>query len=474
MHQQLSLNINTIFEDVAEISLSASRSMSNSKKKKYGAYYTPAALSKHIVSVANFKGGTLGDHGAGAGILSALAALHHLFSKSNKPCHIEAYEIQEQIQAYLKQTMKALKRQAYELNKEEIFSYTVEGDFLKEATSLLSSKYGHLSSAIQNPPYFKLRANCKLNNIFYDRLGFRCPNIYIAFVILSLHGLKKGGTLTALVPRSFASGRYFRSARRYIKEIASIECITRFRKRSNLFKGDNVLQENCVINLKRSKQAKSIMISTCVDPTTPPESVTMVDADALLTNDSNMFILPADQDELSAYEKVRKYPLTLTDLDLVMSTGKVVEFRTQFLNSQNNGAMYLEGKCINTEGEEYNLQHSPRARGNALIDNAHTQNLLIPTQPCVLIKRISSNSDKRRMNCTGFYPHNATTNKIAISNSIQYISGIKKPASPKLIANLTRFLRSEEVELAIRAISGTTQISVDDISILRFPDWVLD
>jgi hypothetical protein len=62
---QLTLGLSSIVEDVAKLSLEASKSMSQTIKKQFGGYYTPPALSEHMVNIANYSGGNSETMGQG-------------------------------------------------------------------------------------------------------------------------------------------------------------------------------------------------------------------------------------------------------------------------------------------------------------------------------------------------------------------------------------------------------------------------
>ena len=105
---KLELGETNIFSKIAEISSSASASLSKADKRKFAAYFTPKQLSNHLVKVADYRGGKLGDKGAGGGILSASAAARHILSNSDKPCFVSAHEIIPQIREFLKQSYRVV------------------------------------------------------------------------------------------------------------------------------------------------------------------------------------------------------------------------------------------------------------------------------------------------------------------------------------------------------------------------------
>lgn len=458
---------NDIFNCIAEISKNASSSLSKLDKKKYAAYFTPKPLSDHMVTVANFNGGKLGDKGAGAGILSASAAARYLLSNNKKPCLVSAYEINPAIKSFLESSYEAVAKQAKELNS--VFNYQICGDFLEATQMALSKENSDYDNIIINPPYFKISPKDDFNQLIKAHRGFTLPNIYSAFMFLSLELLKPMGQLTALVPRSFFNGAYHKAFRHYIRKHYSIDSITRYRSRSNVFKDENLLQENVIISFSNQKQVDTIKIYTYDNPESEIENTMELPSEVLLDNHHDIFALPADLKELEAYNYVKNMPNTLKGLGLTLSTGKVVEYRHEDeLNNTSSGAMYIEAKCLDTSSPTYKRKHSSRSYGNGLHITNSNSGLLIDAQNVILIKRISSNSDKQRMNCTLLRKADCTSPKIALSNHIQYITG-EALNNTAFALKMCEYLSSNHVELMIRAVNGTTQINSSDMDMVRFP-----
>lgn len=464
---QTDIDDSNILSELAILSSQAAQSMSALIKTKYAAYFTPPALSNHMVSIANYQGGKLGDKGAGAGILSATAAARHLMSGSDRRVMLHAHEIQPDIQKYLESAYEKVKELAG--RRDQDVRYAIDGDFTQVTKQALTRQYGDYDDIIINPPYFKIPANGELNNAIFEALGFRVPNIYAAFILLSLHLLKEGGALTALVPRSFFNGRYFKPFRRHIKQIASIDSVTRYRSRSNAFKNENVLQENCVVRFVRARQKDTIELFTCECPDSPAGQSMQVKAQVLLDNPHDVFLLPADKAELDAYIDVSQQSLSLSQLGIKVSTGKVVEYRVnEHLNSVGNGAMFIEGKSLDTNYVTYTPKYASNSKGNALEITEHTQKFLIPADDYILFKRISSNTDIRRMHATVLREEDCKTGEVALSNHIQYLHGARLRDNRYALA-LAAYLQSEKVELAMSTINGTTQLNVDDFDLIRVP-----
>ena len=72
------------------------------------------------------------------------------------------------------------------------------------------------------------------------------------------------------------------------------------------------------------------------------------------------------------------------------------------------------------------------------------------------------------MNCTVLLKSQCTSEKLAISNHIQYISG-EALRDADFALKIAKHLSSNDVEMSMRVINGTTQINSADIDLIRFP-----
>ncbi len=107
---------------------------------------------------------------------------------------------------------------------------------------ILKKKYDLI---ISNPPYFKISKSDE-RAIIAKSIVHGQPNIYSIFLMTSAKLLTKNGEMIYIIPRSFASGPYFRLFReQFFKEIL-LKNIHIFNSRRKAFKRDKVLQENII------------------------------------------------------------------------------------------------------------------------------------------------------------------------------------------------------------------------------------
>ena len=192
---------------------------------------------------------------------------------------------------------------------------------------------------ISNPPYFKIRKDD-------PRASARAavvhgqPNIYSLFMAISAELLSESGALAFIVPRSFASGPYFKKFRELFFRKVSPSAIHLFESRKEVFKGQTVLQENLIIKAQRCQGSgpgvegkvfisHSRGASDIADSQRFPVSMASV---IDLSSQNKELSIPLCESDLELIRTIRSWPNTLHTLGLAISTGPVVPFRaTQFL-----------------------------------------------------------------------------------------------------------------------------------------------
>src|SRR5262249_50315764 len=144
--------------------------------------------------------------------------------------------------------------------------------------------------------------------------------------------LVKGGQLVAITPRSFCNGPYFKPFRMEFLDTMSLRCLHVFESRSAAFSRDNVLQENIIVYaVKHKLKPHRIVVSSSTGEPGSRLKKRRVDyRDVVLRDDRERFIhLTIDDSHTKVKAKISQLPFSLLDLGLMVSTGRVVDFRAQ-------------------------------------------------------------------------------------------------------------------------------------------------
>lgn len=473
---QLALNIhaNSLPDTLAKIfSISAhtAQSINASQKTKFSQYFTEGTIAQTLANELSSTAKHIVDPGCGAGILGATALCTFLSQNpSKKPLKLTGYELDASLHEIIQLTMEAVNDYAFELGLASP-RHTLHKDFLSDSGTVIKQRRASLDAAILNPPYKKLNQSTPLAQ-FIKANFCSTPNEYAAFMVLAIDMLKDGGEMVAIVPRSFTSGTYFKEFRVWLRAQGSIEWLHRYDSRSNVFRAENVLQENVLLKFRKGvEQASSIRVTSSCSPDTPIQFSMAVDHALMLPEDPKAQILvPASKDEVNAIRLNASYRSTFSELGVTLTTGKLEDFRYRELLSSQHDASCLPviySQHINLESRELEWTDNITKPCYAMATDALIKKA-IPRGNYLLIKRISAN-DKSAKRCHAsmlLEDNPIQGHEWLIENHVQVI-GLGNQLTKAQVMSLYDRLTSDEVELLFRATSGTTQLNKDDISIVR-------
>lgn len=469
-----------VLRNLSHISMRVNKSIEAKHKAEFSQYFTESGIAKQMSEMLRIKdGAVIGDHGAGTGMLcSTVLALALSKQRSQcRPFQLHAYEIDGALHRYFGESIDEVSRYAQSLLNASP-KVKLSGDFRDVADQLIAGKMtGFLDAAILNPPYQKLNQKSDFAIMLRENL-VNCPNLYAAFIALSIEMMKDGAELVTIVPRSFTNGLYFKDFRLWLRKQGSIDWIVRYNNRSNQFRGNNVIQENVTFRfIKGAKQVDRIRISLCDNPSEPPMYESMVPMSDVFPDDSDMILVPSSADELSSLHFMRRMPLSFEERGLQISTGKLEDCRVRDKLSFGPPASGEWAPVVYSQHwarGEVELSWAPEKQSKpsyVAIDSSIVKKL-IERGNYVLIKRISANDDRtgRCHPCAITVDSDLPGNLWAIDNHIQVISGIEgRPLTKKDALDLVGYFKEPQIDHVLRVVSGTTQLNKADIQQIRFP-----
>ncbi|MCB2305614.1 Eco57I restriction-modification methylase domain-containing protein [Clostridium estertheticum] len=447
-------------------------------KEKYEQYYTSSSIANYMASFFNNtkkKDIRMLDPGAGFGSLT-IAVVLATFKWKVKPKTIHAilYEIDITVKYQLEFVMEELVKVSHEKNIN--FSWEVRYcDFIEDGVIRIKNKNTELFDyVILNPPYRKLAADSIENRWLLD-IGIDSSNFYAAFVSLAKRSLIYNGELVAITPRSFCNGVYFNKYRSDIKADLSFVNIHLFDSRTSQFRKDDVLQETIIYHCIKEEwdDNKNVKIIYSTDDAfSDLISQDMKLSKLIYPADQNntIRIVKNDEDKLVS-NKIESLPCSLNDLNIQVSTGPVVDFRE---NKELLSKEVVKGSvpflCSNHIKEGMIKWPLPWAKHNSLIPDEKSMKKLRPTGNYVLVKRISSKEEKRRVVCAIVQGEKYDTNFIAFDNKTNYFHRNKSGMDLDLAAGIYIYLSSSIVDMYFRIFSGHTQVNATDLRGIKFPD----
>lgn len=455
-----------------ETKLTTLGKLDTEKKKTFAQYFTPIEIAKYMASlfsVIKSRDINILDAGAGTGILT-LAVINTILSWERKPKNIfvEVYEIDESLMNQLARNLDECK--ALCMDQKINLQYKIHNsDFINIDTKIIP-KENKFDLVILNPPYKKIESG-SLHDKKLKSQGMQAPNYYAAFIILCAELLKSGGQLVTINPRSFCNGAYFKNFRIKLLNEYCLEDIHLFENREDLFH-DDVLQETLIMKVSNKKQTSKIQLKSSI--------ATDFDDTVIVEKKYDEVIFPTDADRIirivqeineDLSSKMEKLVASLSDINLELSTGPIVDFRNRDALKESSGLgafpmLYAHNirECIIDLSVE-------NKKPGYIIETDKCKNYLRPNGLYVLVNRTSSKEEPKRIKAAIYDGDITLYEKVGFDNKLNYYHINKGPIQDKDIAiGLWIYLNSDFVDFYFRTFSGSTQVNATDLKCyLKYP-----
>jgi adenine-specific DNA-methyltransferase len=457
--------------------------------KEHGQFLTPPPVARYMVKQLGQiqDGAILLEPAIGSAVLVCAVIEQLIVEKRSLEISIVAYETDKELCDVSRDTLKILSEEAQQSGI-KINWQVFQEDFVlaclpDEQPSLFSSNETRqkiFSHVVSNPPYFKLNAEDKRVKAVYGKLNGH-TNIYTLFMGLSAKLLLPQGKACFIVPRSFCSGVYFSEFRRDLLRNVTPLSMHLFQSRDNVFKGDDVLQENIIFSFEKLSQPQSnrywagyINISSSKDEKSLENgSISrqvsfnhfLRDHDGLL-----LFRLPTGILDEQILEAVDKWDGSLEKYGFQVSTGRVVPFRAkELLKNQvepSNGTVPL---LWMQNVKPYRVEYPIAGFDKPQAISTNDPSLLMPNSNYVLSRRFSAKEDKRRMVSAPFIGEKFNFEQIGFENHLNVIFRKKGTLSIFETIGLSALLNSAIIDRYFRIVNGNTQVNAAELRIMPFP-----
>lgn len=479
----------TPMEIASRLGRSVTDAAGKATQKDLGQFMTPAAIArltaKRLVADGFGFGNTVRvlEPAAGAGIL-ACAVCEALAACDKPPSTIELtlFEIDRVFEAALNEVLPALG--AWLANKNIALVTTLRFDdyVLTNATALGAGLFGQgeqYDLIISNPPYFKLAKDAP-QALACASVVHGQPNIYGFFMAIGAATLALGGRLAFIVPRSFASGPYFRLFRERFFADVRPESVHVFHSRQDAFADDEVLQENVIfVAIKEAGWHKSGDIDQHEFTTTTshgladlskPEVFRLPLGEVLdIQSKDKVLCIPSTRDEVAVFKRLRHWSGNLHRYGWDISTGPVVPFRATevILNEPTPDAVPL----LWMQNVQCMLTTWPAATRKAqyLRDCAGSAAIVLANKNYVLMRRFSPKEQQRRLMVAPILADDLPFARIGLENHLNYIHKPKGNLAAEEIYGLAALLNSRLIDAWFRATNGNTQVSATEIRAMPLP-----
>jgi adenine-specific DNA-methyltransferase len=449
---------------------SISKKTTANKKSALGQFMTAAPIADFMAGLfENVKGRDIRLLDAGAGMGSLTAAFERM-AGGNEVASIaaDAWEIDPDMLPHLHETLDGLAATGRH------FSFCIRSDnFVSEASREIAlAKPPRFTHAILNPPYKKLKTKSDERLALRDA-GIETSNFYSAFVALAVMMLEDGGEIVAITPRSFCNGTYFRPFRQILLRRTALLRFHVFTSRTTAFKGDDVLQENIIFHLRKGAPQGQVVVSESSDSTFSDVHERSVPfGEVVLADDRELiFHLVPEDDDGGHADVSSRFSNSLEDLGLDVSTGPVVDFRLK---------AHLSGEprqrsvpLIYPLHFERGFVSHPKAaakKANWIEANDDTGKWLMPAGHYVIVRRLSSKEERRRLVPAVFDAERIQCERVGFENHLNVFHRKKAGLDPEIARGLAVWLGSTAADDWLRRFNGHTQVNAGDLRALRYPD----
>lgn len=450
------------------------------ERKKYGQFFTPVATARYMAKLSRNRNEKVRilDPGAGNGILTAALIERLVENGYVREVTAVLYENDNHIQGLLYKNIAVMRKYC---KKQDV---KLQVKVIKDNFILCNHDYwdrantrGLYDIVICNPPYQKIGKDTA-ESVCMNKIVYGQPNLYFLFMAMATKLLHQQGEFIFITPRSWTSGLYFKSFRRWFFQKMDIQYAHLFHSRSNVFKenricNDSILQETMITCAVRSaRQSEWITIASCEDADSFSDTQYMrVLAENCLTKTSErFFLLPLGEDDLVVLDMLQGMPNSVVEAGFRFKTGQVVEFRNQeYISNVFTGnevpllhsCNILDGKIVfpvDTEKPQY-FRQSEKSNKN-IMDNRNT----------VFLKRATAKEEARRLQPALHIADNFRYSRLSAENHLNYLVKIGDELSLCEVYGFYTILRSDIWERYYRMLNGSTQVNSEELNSMPIPN----
>jgi adenine-specific DNA-methyltransferase len=420
------------------------------ERRDQGQYLTPQPVARFMASQLGVisDGARILEPAVGSGSLACAVVERALHIPALSEIWIEGYETDPALLDAARECLQfAVDHAAGHGLKVHVHLH--EADFVQETMPFSRQAHlyhGNLLNAgepepydliIANPPYFKLKSSDPRVD-FLRGHGSGHTNIYTVFLALCSRMLGDNGRACFITPRSFCSGAYFAGFRREFFKQVVIESLHLFESREDTFRNGGVLQENVIITF-RSRHADEtpdrIPASIRISASKSGDDLSLSTAERdverryFLGRDqgTHYFRLPVGELDEQILAAVDSWKGALKRYRLKVSTGPIVPFRARHVLLHDADSV-ISGSAapllwMNNVARQSIAWPLENGKPQAVSLGARLDNLLVPVDNYVLLRRFSAKEEARRLIAAPFLASDYASlgSEVGLENHLNYI-----------------------------------------------------
>lgn len=330
---------------------------------------------------------------------------------------------------------------------------------------------------VGNPPYGKVHSSDPRVWPFKDTIHGHA-NLYGVFLALAIGMLGECGRIGFVVPRSFASGLYFKNLRRHLLSALHIDEVDVFGSRGGVFPG--VLQETLLLLGTKGGGPGTTVVREPKDPGELAAGhdhgrVVVVPEGKLSLGPryDHALILSADPAAHEVLTRVRRRSKPLADHGLKASTGRLVWNRVkEHLRTAPEPDALRVYWPANVRPGAFDPSVLEKAKPNYAVLNDRTRGALSRPEDLVVTKRTSAKEQARRIEA-GFVAgdHPGLAGGFFLENHLNFVRRISGSVDLRVVSAV---LNASITNALFAMVNGNTQVSATELMHLPLPENLAD
>ncbi len=444
------------------------------QRSKLGAFYTPPALTKRLVDLAE-EGGVdwstarvLDPASGGGAFLLEIASRMRRTLEGSAPAFIVAqiatrlsgFEIDPHA-AWLSQS--ALEILLYDLTAA---SERALPPLVRVCDTLEETPLAQFDLVIGNPPYGRVALTVAQRATFARSL-YGHANLYGVFTDIALRWTRPGGLIAYLTPTSVLGGQYYTSLRRLLASEAPPITIDFVHARKGVF--EDVLQETLLALYRKGRSSKRFQVHYLTLENERETRLTKNGKVGLPVDPGAPWLAPRAPAHVDLIKAAEGMTARLSDWGYRVSTGPLVwnRFKEQMRGRIGRGVYPLIwAEAVTSDGQFHfraeKKNHAPYFKPEA------GDGWLVVDRECVLVQRTTAKEQSRRLIAaelrqTFIDQHGG----VVVENHLNMV----KSVAPKVTsAAVAAVLNSDVIDQLFRCISGSVAVSAFELEAIPLPD----
>lgn len=446
---------------------------SKSFLKESSQFFTPIHIADKMISTIDFERFfdyeeiNILEPSAGFGIL-ALAIVKEIIDKTNIiNINITLYELDNTIYKSLKKTLKIFQT-FLEVNYKVSFNYKVYNSNFIIENSIAWNENSNIDLydiIVSNPPFKKINQSYKEASIMKDIVHGQ-PNIYALFIGMSLKLLKENGVYVVISPRNYLSGEYSKKLRSFIFSSYSLTHMHSFDDRY-IFRPVN--QEVIISTYEKRLDADTVQISH-----NGSFSLETNLDDLIYDKEIFSLLIPKSKEDLNLISSFSELECSLSDLNIKVSVGPVVQFRNSKFLSKDLYSNKFAPLLISNDVQDNNFinyieRENVRKTHNKSINILSKR--LIRNANYLILRKVTAKDDKNLLVSAVLDKNYFDYDLIGFDNNLLYFHRLSQDSTLSLeeCYGLYCYINSKYFKQFYSLINGTHTINVSDFNKIPFP-----